>query len=92
MNVGQDIIVLHGCIAIPRIQRKMDDKRKMDSLILLIKASRIALERSLNVYYLPRSEVETSRPVMVDGNIPIEIVKQITRVIVTSQNAGRDYS
>jgi hypothetical protein len=26
---------------------------------------------------------------MVDGNIPIEIVKQITRVIVTSENAGR---
>jgi hypothetical protein len=26
---------------------------------------------------------------MVDGNIPIEIVKQITRVIITSENAGR---
>ena len=26
---------------------------------------------------------------MVDGNIPIEIVKQTTRVIVTSENAGR---
>jgi hypothetical protein len=38
-------------------------------------------------YYLPSSEVETSRPVMVDGDIPIEIVKQITRVIVTSENA-----
>jgi hypothetical protein len=40
-------------------------------------------------YYLPRSEAETSRSVMVDGNIPIEMVKQITRVIVTSENAGR---
>ncbi len=46
---------------------------------------RIPGERS----YLSRSETETSRPVIVDGNIPIEIVKQITRVIVTSENAGR---
>jgi hypothetical protein len=35
------------------------------------------------------SKAETSRPVMVDGNIPIEIVKHITRVIVTSENARR---
>jgi len=35
------------------------------------------------------SEAETSRPIMIDGNIPIEMVKEITRVIVTSENAGR---
>jgi hypothetical protein len=40
-------------------------------------------------YYLPMSEAETSLPIMVDGNIPIEMVKQITRVIVTSENARR---
>jgi hypothetical protein len=40
-------------------------------------------------YYVPRSEAETSRPLMIDGNIPIEMIKQITRVIVTSENAGR---
>ncbi len=40
-------------------------------------------------YYLPMSKAETSRPVMVNGNIPIEMVKQITRVIVTSENARR---
>src|SRR5215831_662149 len=40
-------------------------------------------------YYLPMSEAETSRPIMIDGNIPIEMVKEITRVIVTSENAGR---
>ena len=40
-------------------------------------------------YYLPMSEAETSRPIMIDGNIPIEMVKEITRVIVTSVNAGR---
>ncbi|HYA82210.1 MAG TPA: hypothetical protein VEH06_01985 [Candidatus Bathyarchaeia archaeon] len=40
-------------------------------------------------YYLPRREAETSRPVMVDGNIPIEMVKEISRVIVTSENARR---
>ena len=40
-------------------------------------------------YYLPMSEAETSLPKMVDGNIPIEMVKEITRVIVTSENAGR---
>jgi len=40
-------------------------------------------------YYSPMSEAETSRPIMIDGNIPIEMVKEITRVIVTSVNAGR---
>jgi len=40
-------------------------------------------------YYLPMSEAETSLPKMVDGNIPIEMVKEITRVIVTSENARR---
>ena len=40
-------------------------------------------------YRLPMSEAETSRPIMVDGNIPIEMIKEITRVIVTSENARR---
>jgi hypothetical protein len=40
-------------------------------------------------YYLPMGEAETSRPIMVDGNIPIEMVKEITSVIVTSENARR---
>src|SRR5215469_5723349 len=40
-------------------------------------------------YHLPMSEVETPRPIMVDGNIPIEMIKEITRVIVTSENARR---
>jgi len=39
-------------------------------------------------YYLP-SEAETSRRIMVDGNVPIEMIKDITRVIVTSENAKR---
>jgi hypothetical protein len=40
-------------------------------------------------YYLPVSEAETSRHLMVNGNIPIEMIKHITRVIVTSENARR---
>ena len=39
-------------------------------------------------YYLP-SEAETSRRIMVKGNVPIEMVKEVTRVIVTSENARR---
>jgi len=35
------------------------------------------------------SKAETSQPVMVNGNIPLGMVKQITRVIVTSENARR---
>jgi hypothetical protein len=38
-------------------------------------------------YYLPMSEAETSRPIMVDGNIPIERIKDITKLTVTSENA-----
>jgi hypothetical protein len=40
-------------------------------------------------YYLPISKAETSRPLMVDGNVPIEMIKQITKVIVTSEDARR---
>ena len=41
------------------------------------------------IYYLQMNETEPSRSVMVDGSIPIEMVKQITRVIVTSENVRR---
>jgi len=34
-------------------------------------------------YYLP-SEAATSQTIIIDANIPIEMVKEITRVIVTS--------
>jgi hypothetical protein len=40
-------------------------------------------------YYLPKSEAETWRSTMVDGNIPIERTKEITKVTVTSENARR---
>ena len=39
-------------------------------------------------YYLPMSEAETSRSIMGDGRIPTP-VKEITMVIVTSENARR---
>jgi hypothetical protein len=40
-------------------------------------------------YYLPKSEAETWRSTLVDGNIPIERIKEITKVTVTSENARR---
>ncbi|MGB7955298.1 MAG: hypothetical protein WCF23_15065 [Candidatus Nitrosopolaris sp.] len=40
-------------------------------------------------YYLPKSEAETWRSALVDGNIPIERIKEITKVTVTSENARR---
>ena len=40
-------------------------------------------------YYFPMSEAETWRSIMADGNIPIERIKEITKVTVTSENARR---
>jgi hypothetical protein len=40
-------------------------------------------------YYLPTSEAETWRSTLVDGNIPIERIKEITKLTVTSENARR---
>jgi hypothetical protein len=40
-------------------------------------------------YYLPKSEAETWRSTLVDGNIPIERIKEIIKVTVTSENARR---
>lgn len=40
-------------------------------------------------YYSRISEAETRRPIMVDGIIPTERTKEITKVTVTSENARR---
>ena len=40
-------------------------------------------------YYFPMSEAETWRSIMADGSIPIERIKEITKVTVTSENARR---
>jgi hypothetical protein len=40
-------------------------------------------------YYSPISEAKTWRSIMTDGNIPIERIKEITKVTVTSENARR---
>jgi hypothetical protein len=40
-------------------------------------------------YYSRISEAETRRPIMVEGIIPTERTKEITKVTVTSENARR---
>jgi hypothetical protein len=40
-------------------------------------------------YSLPISEAETWRTILTEGNIPIERIKEITKVTVTSENARR---
>jgi hypothetical protein len=40
-------------------------------------------------YYLPISEAESWRSTLADGNIPIERIKEMTKVTVTSENARR---